>query len=732
VTTLINSLSQQLITERHERTVTRRELADTKVKLSSTVVAAESKLTTAVTAALDAAADKDKAKRQLVRAELQLFGAAAQSKVLRDEAMAVQQQLDERGHKLAEQSSVVSRIRQQLNGERSEHAATTSELSRVSEQVVRLTDMEAKLADSDAQLAAAVSRTADVQREAAVLADELHSCKQLLQQRDSAISSMQQLLDSERSMHAATNDRLTGLTQELSTTTAKLTSTELELTVTAASLTSAVAQCDTVKAEVAALQVQHSEQLAEQFSSIEKLEHQLETASSELAAIRGGLCSSEVQRVSAVNEAVRLAQEVKALRLQLTNMKSEHTAQVQAAAARANASELKADLAQSTLTTTAAQLADTETKWAATTAQLVTVEATVSSMTADLAATVVKSDAVQQEAASLKQQLAERDQQLSECNTEANSIKQQCTALADKVTALSAKLTDSEQCTTSIRTELTAAKEHLEACTAEVAQRDVSIANLEKELQSARSTLQDVMAETKPHWQHMERLTTAESELAAAVTELKDTKAELAIAVTCRGTLQQVTDLLKAQLQAAADESVQHDATVQRLEDRLSSKHKQLVSTRLELTSVSEQLLVTCTTLDAHEAQAAEVASKLSDIRKREEKADATAAKCEGIKRELRTLRKRDAEHDAALQQCRADAVAAAAATTKQLKAVTEQFEELEERSVCVICQHDPKQVLLQPCLHLCLCTRCSTSPKIKDCPLCRAAIDYKETVHLC
>eukprot|EP00953_Heterococcus_sp_UTEX-ZZ885_P013630 7780-Heterococcus_DN1.PRE.3 len=114
----INSLSQQLTTERHERTVTRRELADTKVKLSSTVVAlatAESKLTTAVTAALDAAADKDKVKRQLVRAELQLFGAAAQSKVLRDEALAVQQQLDERGHKLAEQSSAVSRIQQQLN-----------------------------------------------------------------------------------------------------------------------------------------------------------------------------------------------------------------------------------------------------------------------------------------------------------------------------------------------------------------------------------------------------------------------------------------------------------------------------------------------------------------------------------------------------------------------------------------------------------------------------------------
>jgi microcystin-dependent protein len=79
-----------------------------------------------------------------------------------------------------------------------------------------------------------------------------------------------------------------------------------------------------------------------------------------------------------------------------------------------------------------------------------------------------------------------------------------------------------------------------------------------------------------------------------------------------------------------------------------------------------------------------------------------------------------------------AAAAAAAAAATTKLKAVTAQCEELEERSVCVVCQSDPKQVLLQPCLHLCLCIKCSTSPKIRDCPICRAAIDYKETVHLC
>eukprot|EP00953_Heterococcus_sp_UTEX-ZZ885_P013629 7780-Heterococcus_DN1.PRE.2 len=94
-------------------------------------------------------------------------------------------------------------------------------------------------------------------------------------------------------------------------------------------------------------------------------------------------------------------------------------------------------------------------------------------------------------------------------------------------------------------------------------------------------------------------------------------------------------------------------------------------------------------------------------------------------------LCKQEIEHNAALQQCRDEAAAAAAAAAKQLKAVAEQLEELEERSTCVVCQHDSKRVLLQPCLHLCLCINCSKSPKINECPLCRAAINYKETVHL-
>jgi Zinc finger, C3HC4 type (RING finger) len=106
--------------------------------------------------------------------------------------------------------------------------------------------------------------------------------------------------------------------------------------------------------------------------------------------------------------------------------------------------------------------------------------------------------------------------------------------------------------------------------------------------------------------------------------------------------------------------------------------------------------------------------------------------KLKGAFRSQRAQRKElSKQHDAALQQCRNEAAAAAVAAAVRLKAVTTRLQELEERTVCVVCQSEPKAVLLQPCLHLYSCIKCSVSPKIAECPLCRAAIDYKETVHL-
>jgi Zinc finger, C3HC4 type (RING finger) len=221
----------------------------------------------------------------------------------------------------------------------------------------------------------------------------------------------------------------------------------------------------------------------------------------------------------------------------------------------------------------------------------------------------------------------------------------------------------------------------------------------------------------------------------------------------------------------------ERDSTVQRLDEHLYGKDTELATTQDELTNVTQQRDAATdqlSVLDAvkHESRtlrkrereqaaalqqcsdnAATAAAAASVALQHERDEHAETLRCanskeQQLEQQLSSersehkleLSKRDAERDAALLQCRDDAAAATAAAlatattaaAAKLKAVTEQFEELEERSVCVVCQHDPKQVLLQPCLHLCLCVKCSISPKIKDCPICRADIDYKETVHLC
>ncbi|CAN0535843.1 unnamed protein product, partial [Ectocarpus sp. 12 AP-2014] len=40
----------------------------------------------------------------------------------------------------------------------------------------------------------------------------------------------------------------------------------------------------------------------------------------------------------------------------------------------------------------------------------------------------------------------------------------------------------------------------------------------------------------------------------------------------------------------------------------------------------------------------------------------------------------------------------------------------------CVICLTDPKNTLLLPCRHLCVCTECFRH--VDKCPVCRSAFD--------
>eukprot|EP01013_Petalomonas_cantuscygni_P044331 TRINITY_DN8928_c1_g1_i1.p1 TRINITY_DN8928_c1_g1~~TRINITY_DN8928_c1_g1_i1.p1 ORF type:complete len:351 (-),score=53.02 TRINITY_DN8928_c1_g1_i1:798-1850(-) len=50
----------------------------------------------------------------------------------------------------------------------------------------------------------------------------------------------------------------------------------------------------------------------------------------------------------------------------------------------------------------------------------------------------------------------------------------------------------------------------------------------------------------------------------------------------------------------------------------------------------------------------------------------------------------------------------------------------IDEKSKCVICTVDDAVVILYPCKHQVLCAKCS--PKVKDCPFCRSAIQDRFT----
>ena len=62
-------------------------------------------------------------------------------------------------------------------------------------------------------------------------------------------------------------------------------------------------------------------------------------------------------------------------------------------------------------------------------------------------------------------------------------------------------------------------------------------------------------------------------------------------------------------------------------------------------------------------------------------------------------------------------------------QAITTKMNKLSEQAeirACVICQVEPKTVLLMPCRHLCVCKDCSRNPQLLVCPLCRKHITEK------
>ena len=64
----------------------------------------------------------------------------------------------------------------------------------------------------------------------------------------------------------------------------------------------------------------------------------------------------------------------------------------------------------------------------------------------------------------------------------------------------------------------------------------------------------------------------------------------------------------------------------------------------------------------------------------------------------------------------------------RQLLQANEQLSQERDKLLCVICLDAPREVLLKPCKHYCLCSNCSN--ELRDCPICKRGIQEMEIIY--
>jgi chromosome segregation ATPase len=228
---VINSVQQQLTSERTAHTATQSELGSVSEQMVG--------LTGAAAQLAASKVQLTNTETLLTATNAELAAAVAECGSVKAEATAQQQRCDQQ---LAERDGTISSLQEQLLDERSTHAATRAELVSAAEQLNGFAGTEAQLADSDAKLAAAVRRADEAEIDAAASTAQLNIINELLLQRDASVS--QQLTT-------------------LADSAAELANTKAELATTQAALATAVTECGTLATEAAAQQLRSNQQLAE-------------------------------------------------------------------------------------------------------------------------------------------------------------------------------------------------------------------------------------------------------------------------------------------------------------------------------------------------------------------------------------------------------------------------------------------------------------------------------------
>ena len=64
----------------------------------------------------------------------------------------------------------------------------------------------------------------------------------------------------------------------------------------------------------------------------------------------------------------------------------------------------------------------------------------------------------------------------------------------------------------------------------------------------------------------------------------------------------------------------------------------------------------------------------------------------------------------------------------RQLLEANERLSQEMDKSLCIICLDAPREIILKPCKHYCLCSRCLD--QLRDCPICKHRIQKTEKIY--
>lgn len=101
---------------------------------------------------------------------------------------------------------------------------------------------------------------------------------------------------------------------------------------------------------------------------------------------------------------------------------------------------------------------------------------------------------------------------------------------------------------------------------------------------------------------------------------------------------------------------------------------------------------------------------------------------------ELSNMKGENMRHLCTIEECEALEIklkkALCAVEKRKNEIHLKEVENAKEQRLCVVCQSEPKSVVLFPCRHLCLCQECSEHDDLDQCPLCRRPIVQKINVY--